>query len=291
MHLEWLDCLIAIDQYHSMNKAAEHIFISQQSISSNILQLEEEFQTQLVLRTNKGSFLTEAGKSLVLATQEFYSRCNQVKEQIKIAEEEHIYLLFDYSQLALWEKLYVYYTTFQADVILNRTMADYLNLEATLKQDNKCIAVVYLHQDLLEQLKKQFHCEIITKQFLLVCVSTISPLARNKIISMNSIHNMKILLSSSPDKPSALYYALQRYHLEEKNNKFIYNITTALQAKLAEQLDVVSFVPESSRNEKHLSSLISIPLKEKIPLYLCCVTAKGREIPKTLIQALETLNK
>ena len=39
MRLEQLNYLIAIDRYHSMNKAAGNIFVSQQTISNAIMQL------------------------------------------------------------------------------------------------------------------------------------------------------------------------------------------------------------------------------------------------------------
>lgn len=79
MRLEQFDYLIALDTYHSMNEASKHIFVSQQSISSAILELEEEFQVRLVTRTNKGSYLTKEGKELATAARQFFDRCEAVR--------------------------------------------------------------------------------------------------------------------------------------------------------------------------------------------------------------------
>ena len=111
------------------------------------------------------------------------------------------------------------------------------------------------------------------------------------MISIRSLHDMQILIYSSEETPSAVYYSLQKYHLEERNNKFVYNVTTDLQKKLALNENVICFAPDYCLTDLEVFPFIPVKLKEKLILYLCCVTTKEREIPQTLIQAVETLSK
>lgn len=282
MRLEQLNYLIAIDRYHSMNKAAESIFISQQSISKAIMQLEEEFQTQLVLRTNKGSFLTEAGHELSRAAQDFYHRCDAVKEcfaQKPISAKLH--LLLEYSLLAIWDALFLYYAMYAPHIELERTHIDYVDLEDAIEKNPDSIAVSYLHDEFLHIFLKKYHCQLVKTSFLSLHVAKDSPLAQNKTISLKNLHNMKIPIYTLKNKPSVLMYLLKKYHLEANNNQYIYQITPTLQKELSKRHDVVYFAPHSSI----LESTIAVTLKEKIPMSLYCIS-KNAEIPTELVYAL-----
>lgn len=96
MRIEQLKYLMAIDEYKSMNKASEHIFVAQPSISNAISELEQEMGVNLVIRTNKGSALTEAGEKLVEATKEFYKKYNEIKAmgQSKKMLKNNIFISF-----------------------------------------------------------------------------------------------------------------------------------------------------------------------------------------------------
>lgn len=292
MRLEQLNCLLAIDHYHSMNKAAEHIFVSQQSISVAVAQLEHEFQTSLVLRTNRGSFLTDAGKELIEATQEFYTRCDKIKKKnAENAETEKLHLLIDFSQLVFWENIYLYYAMHHPGIRLSRTLMNYDEIEENLKKQKESIAVVTLHSERLQEYEAKYNCKVCKVQKYVLYISKNSPLAGSNMISIRSLHDMQILIYSSEETPSAVYYSLQKYHLEERNNKFVYNVTTDLQKKLALNENVICFAPDYCLTDLEVFPFIPVKLKEKLILYLCCVTTKEREIPQTLIQAVETLSE
>lgn len=64
MELKQLQSFCAVVKYNSFTKAAESLFLSQPTISSHIRQLEEEFQSQLIIRTTKSIEITPRGRQL-----------------------------------------------------------------------------------------------------------------------------------------------------------------------------------------------------------------------------------
>ena len=65
MEFKQLQSFVAVVDYGSFTRASEKLFISQPTISTHIRQLEEEFQSCLLVRTTKSIELTPRG-------QEFY---------------------------------------------------------------------------------------------------------------------------------------------------------------------------------------------------------------------------
>ena len=61
MTLTQLQYVVAIAETKSMNKAAAALFVSQPALSGTIKDLEEELQTELFIRTNKGIVITTEG--------------------------------------------------------------------------------------------------------------------------------------------------------------------------------------------------------------------------------------
>lgn len=51
MELKQLQSFCAVVKYKSFTKAAEKLYLSQPTVSTHVRQLEEEFQTSLIVRT------------------------------------------------------------------------------------------------------------------------------------------------------------------------------------------------------------------------------------------------
>ena len=64
MEFKQLESFVAVIKYKSFTKAAQHLFISQPTISSHIQALEEELNTQLIVRTTKSIDITPRGLEL-----------------------------------------------------------------------------------------------------------------------------------------------------------------------------------------------------------------------------------
>ena len=64
MELKQLQSFCAVVKHKSFTKAAEKLFLSQPTISTHVRQLEEEFQTSLIVRTTKSVEVTPRGQEL-----------------------------------------------------------------------------------------------------------------------------------------------------------------------------------------------------------------------------------
>lgn len=70
MRFEDLQVFISVVEYGSMIKAAEELHLSQQTISLTIKSLESELQKKLLIRSKKGSTVTEDGKEVYLVAKD-----------------------------------------------------------------------------------------------------------------------------------------------------------------------------------------------------------------------------
>lgn len=64
MDFKQLETFVTIAKLKSFSKAAEHLFLTQPTISNHIQNLEKELKTILINRTNKNISLTQAGELL-----------------------------------------------------------------------------------------------------------------------------------------------------------------------------------------------------------------------------------
>lgn len=64
MELKQLQSFCAVVKYKSFTKAAEKLYLSQPTVSTHVRQLEEEFQTSLIIRTTKSVEVTLRGQEL-----------------------------------------------------------------------------------------------------------------------------------------------------------------------------------------------------------------------------------
>ncbi len=64
MEFKQLESFIAVVKYGSFTKAAEKMYSSQPTISTHVRSLEEELETQLIIRTTKSIEITARGKEL-----------------------------------------------------------------------------------------------------------------------------------------------------------------------------------------------------------------------------------
>ncbi len=83
MELYQLRYFMAVAESGNFTKAAQRCFISQPSLSQQILNLEEEFGQQLFHRLGRKAVLTEAGKTLVAGAQRILSEADHTLAALK----------------------------------------------------------------------------------------------------------------------------------------------------------------------------------------------------------------
>jgi len=83
MELYQLRYFLAVAETGNFTKAAAHSFISQPSLSQQILNLEEEFGQKLFHRMGRKAVLTEAGKTLVEGARQILTDVDQTLQDMK----------------------------------------------------------------------------------------------------------------------------------------------------------------------------------------------------------------
>lgn len=294
MRLEQFDYLDAIDKYNSMNKASENIFVSQQSISAAILELEQELGgVKLVYRTNKGSFLTPAGKELVTAKQEFMMKCADIVKEFRTLdimrnESNELHLVMEYTLITYYEEIYLSYMQRHPDIKLNNTFMNYNEIDEQLRNCVDVVAILCLEKQNYEYFMKTYDCVTIKTLQLTLYVSKNSYLANNKTVSLSNIYDHQILIYSSIENPSSVARILQDYSSIGQNNTFLYNVTIELQKRLSKLANIAFFAMDNIQYDVEKMPFVKVELKEKIPMYLICA-AVNREIPEDIIQILKMI--
>ena len=80
MTLSQLEYIMEIYRCGSMNKASQHLFVSQSAISSAIRELEEEMGITIFVRSNRGITLTEEGQEFLTKVLPIWEQCREVKK-------------------------------------------------------------------------------------------------------------------------------------------------------------------------------------------------------------------
>lgn len=82
MRLEQLKYLVDVAQTKSMSKTAEKFFLSPQAISKSIKQLEQELDTELLIRTNQGVGITKVGEEVVIYAKQMLDEEEKMNQSI-----------------------------------------------------------------------------------------------------------------------------------------------------------------------------------------------------------------
>lgn len=97
MRIEQLRYLVDLAETKSMSKTAERLFVSTQTISKSIKQLEEELGAALLFRTNAGVVLTSVGGAIAHHAEKIMQEVQEmhciVEEHNQVAQQEYTFPL------------------------------------------------------------------------------------------------------------------------------------------------------------------------------------------------------
>lgn len=83
MNITQLKYFHAVATHHTVSAAAQHLYISQPSLSNAIKELEKEFSINLFYRRYNGMFLTPAGTKLYNFVTDLLARYNEVERLMR----------------------------------------------------------------------------------------------------------------------------------------------------------------------------------------------------------------
>lgn len=207
MQLEYLKYLIEIKEYGSMNKAAEHLFVSQQNISKAIRGMEAEIGCKIFEKDSKRSIFTKEGMELyrfaLKYREEREKLFNQLTEQYleNITGSVTIGAMRSAASMILPQMLVKYYVDYP-NISLNIVEGSSTEIISMVEKKEISLALGILG----ETDKVKFECmpELINCTILGECrgvfwVSKLNPLAKKKEISFKDIIQEPVVLHTQSD--------------------------------------------------------------------------------------------
>jgi len=88
MDIRQLKYFVCIVDCGSLSKAAEQLFVAQPSLSQQVIGLESELRTQLLIRSHQGIKPTEAGRTLYLRARDVLRQIAQIPLEVRVNSTE-----------------------------------------------------------------------------------------------------------------------------------------------------------------------------------------------------------
>ena len=195
MNITQLKYFQAVAAYHTVSLAAQHLYISQPSISNAIKALEKEFAVNLFYRRYNGMFLTPEGTKLYNATQELLSRYDEVEHMMH-------HLGKNTRQLRLGIPPMISSFIF-ADIYKNFVLKN-KDIELVITEKGRYELLDQLNDGLLDVVllphTKPFDISFSAKKMgtleIVCCTSKSNPLSEHKAITPKMLENQPLVLFS-----------------------------------------------------------------------------------------------
>ncbi len=304
MRMEQLEYVLEIARQKSFSMAANHLHISQQSLSQSIKNLEQELGVQLFVRTNRGANQTKEGDFVVDFSRDVLGRYEQLRGQLESLEQK------SEAQEKLCGKLIVYtcrifylsflpdavktflkrYPKVKLEVVEQGSKTIYTALEATAVQEPEAeviglVNLPYADRGILEDfaIKDGYTFRPITSGKFKLLVSKESELAGYKQISARRLEQHSVIqyrtshFANTPLCHLLTYYGYKTPHISLSVDSFELWVET-IKNNLG-----VGFMHEVAcrKNTAHydtLQQLATVNIKEVWGGTLGCVSRNGDSV-------------
>ncbi len=304
MRIEQLEYVLEVARQKSFSMAANHLHVSQQSLSQSIKNLEQELGVELFARTNRGAHQTKEGELVVDFSREMLSRYGQLREQLQDLGQK------PKQKNTLCGKLIVYtcrifYLSFLPDVVKTflkqypkmklevielDSKAIYTAIETSVEQDSKAeviglVNLPYADNGILKEfaVKEGYTFRPITSGKFKLLVSKESEMAGYKQISARRLAQYSVIqYRTSHFENTPLYHLLAYYgyptpHISLSVDSF------ALWVETIKNNLGVGFMHEVAcrKNTAHydtLQQLAAVNIKEVWGGTLGCISREGTSV-------------
>lgn len=305
MRLEQLEFFVEAAKNRSMRIAAEKLHVTPQNISKSIKQLENELQISLLIRSYQGVFLTEAGQEVYTLASEALDKIHSIASLHDRKNRTH--------QPALTGSLSIA-TSIPLSFLASAMLADFSNAYPALSIQliewehpspkallNKSpyqlilisVTTTAFEQYLTAEMRQSYNCYLLKKEALHLFMSSASPLAAKKVISLKALTELPLVAYVPKEQTTpVIQNVLHDFGIKVRNILRISNFSLCLQYVAEGRYYFLSsdilypFIPP------FLQSAITIrPLSQKIPWnhYALVSKAKAAEPATALfLQALQT---
>lgn len=271
MNIEQLQYICAVSRHKSITKAAQSLFVTQQTVSKAIGKLEKELGFQLLVRSYNGIELTEAGiifveKAEVILEQmhELYQIDTAASQTPKpLAGTVTIYCT-DYFMFRVAPKLLLYFSEHHPNVKLRfskHTLKDTVQL---VKRENHLGFITTFDNKVgsdktLTTLNRLAKYEM-PDDDIMILMSENHPLSRNVSIDLKSLENYPIILGELPEVETVLETS---YNTHLSVLMYVSDLTPGLD--IIRHNTALSFITKSVLATYTLPrDVVALPLSEKI---------------------------
>ena len=288
MRIEQLEYLVEAAKYKSLTEAGERLHISQQALSASIRNMEEAIGVPLIMRTHRGSKLTEAGQVLARGANKLLADYRQLILTVKGLDEPqsgNINMAVSFGVLEAYlsnilAKLYRENSTIE--VTVRELPVD--EVEAAVRQRKADLGLVCYnsYEELPWQEDAQLEFTPLFASRLFVRVSTKSPLAQYSSVSLKTVAKEKILIYQPRnwgEVENPLCATIKHFVPE---CQFVFEDNYPLHHQMVLQGLGVAFTIQNgpfTKNEQ--DGLRLIPIKEEIFNINGCLSLQGQLPPMT----------
>lgn len=213
MTLTQLQYVVTIAETKSMNRAAKELYVSQPALSGAIRELEEELQTQLFIRNNKGIVVTTEGEEFLSYARQMIELGNLVEERFvnkSIAKKKFSVSMQHYSfAVEAFIELAKRFAIGEYELAIHETKTH--EVLDNVKNYRSEIGVIYMNsfnEKALTKILEESELEFVPlyECGISVYLSKTHPLAKKKKITLKELENYPFLSFEQGDKNS-FYFA------------------------------------------------------------------------------------
>ena len=206
MQIQQLQYFLEIASEKSISRAAKNLYLSQPTLSQQVIKLEEELGIPLLVRHSKSVSLTDAGEQFEQHSRRILGSLNQLQDLMK----HHSIMQAGTLQIGLlWIAGYI-----DMLPILNSYRQIYPKVQLQFQIDgssallqqllNRSLHAAFMiseeHQ--LAGRKKELYYQKIQEDYYVALVSPQNPLAERDVLSIEDLRHQPIIM---PSRASALY--------------------------------------------------------------------------------------
>ena len=193
MNLQQLGYFRAVCQHRSISAAANHLHISQPSLSTAIKELEAEFGVTLFVRHHRGVTLTAEGETLYTMARDILGRTEQAAHVMKTLGNERKRLRLGVPPMIgslLLSRIYKEFVPSHPDIRIDITEGGYDELTSKLNEDY--LDMIFISHD--DGPDASFSSIPLGKPEMVCCVHKAHPVAALSCIEPQDLKDVPLVL-------------------------------------------------------------------------------------------------
>lgn len=255
MNLTRLKYFVTVVEYNNFTKAAEHLFVTQPTLSRQVADLEKELGVQLFIRENRKLVLTESGKICFEEAQKIIRLADNMVDKIKMVENEkelHLNIGYLIPLQEIINSPIIEFSKKFNEININMTSCYYKEMRRLIEYGE--LDVMFTAKKAVSDMKDIKSINI-SKNQLLLMVSENHPLAERNSIKISDLKDEKFIMMDQESFPMPLDCFLDMCN----KNKFKLNVIQYVSDMFTLSLLVSSGKGVSFASSEPLSFIKAIP--------------------------------